>query len=132
MSCRERRRLADIQAAIDAIRSHLQRGNLNDGLIFDAVRISGSSRDVRGSGLKDVTASQVRTMYQLLVVDTDENGSASVAGCAAGEEPGTAAAETEFLDELSDGAQACGCLGVAEDEAASVSIHTVEWVSGLP
>ena len=39
MSYRERQRLADIQAAIDAIRSHLQRGGLADGLIFDAVRI---------------------------------------------------------------------------------------------
>jgi uncharacterized protein with HEPN domain len=39
MSYRERQRLADIQAAIDAIRSHLQRGDLADGLIFDAVRI---------------------------------------------------------------------------------------------
>jgi uncharacterized protein with HEPN domain len=39
VSYRERQRLADIQAAIDAIRSHLQRGGLSDGLIFDAVRI---------------------------------------------------------------------------------------------
>ena len=39
MSYRERQRLADIQAAIDAICSHLQRGDLSDGLIFDAVRI---------------------------------------------------------------------------------------------
>lgn len=39
MSYRERQRLADIQAAIDAIRCHLQRGDLTDGLIFDAVRI---------------------------------------------------------------------------------------------
>jgi uncharacterized protein with HEPN domain len=36
---RERQRLADIQAAIRAIRSHLQRGDLSDGLVFDAVRI---------------------------------------------------------------------------------------------
>jgi hypothetical protein len=36
---RDRQRLADIQAAIDAIRSHLQRGDLSDGPIFDAVRI---------------------------------------------------------------------------------------------
>jgi uncharacterized protein with HEPN domain len=37
---RERQRLADIQAAINAIRSHLQRGDLSaDGLVFDAVRI---------------------------------------------------------------------------------------------
>ena len=39
MSYRERQRLADIQAAIDAIRSHLQRGDVSNGLIFDAVRI---------------------------------------------------------------------------------------------
>jgi uncharacterized protein with HEPN domain len=39
MTYRERQRLADIQAAIDAIRSHLQRGSLHDGLVFDAVRI---------------------------------------------------------------------------------------------
>jgi uncharacterized protein with HEPN domain len=36
---RDRQRLSDIQAAIDAIRSHLERGDLSDGLIFDAVRI---------------------------------------------------------------------------------------------
>ena len=39
MSYRDRQRLADIQAAIDAIHSHLQRGTLADGLVFDAVRI---------------------------------------------------------------------------------------------
>jgi hypothetical protein len=37
MSYRERQRLADIQAAIDAIHSHLQRGDLSDRLIFDTV-----------------------------------------------------------------------------------------------
>ena len=39
MSYRDRERLADILAAIDAIRSHVSRGELLDGLIFDAVRI---------------------------------------------------------------------------------------------
>jgi uncharacterized protein with HEPN domain len=39
VSYREQQRLADIQAAIDAIHSHLQRGGLSDGLVFDAVRI---------------------------------------------------------------------------------------------
>jgi uncharacterized protein with HEPN domain len=39
VSYRERQRLSDIQAAIDAIRSHLERGDLSDGLIFDGVRI---------------------------------------------------------------------------------------------
>jgi uncharacterized protein with HEPN domain len=32
-------RLDDIDTAITAIRSHLARGNLSDGLVFDAVRI---------------------------------------------------------------------------------------------
>jgi len=39
VSYRDRQRLAGIQAAIDAIRSHLQRGTLADGLVFDAARI---------------------------------------------------------------------------------------------
>jgi uncharacterized protein with HEPN domain len=39
VSYRDRQRLADIQVAIDAIRSHLQRGDLSDGLVFDAARI---------------------------------------------------------------------------------------------
>lgn len=32
-------RLDDIETAITAIRSHLARGDLSDGLVFDAVRI---------------------------------------------------------------------------------------------
>ena len=39
MTYRDCERLADILAAIDAIRSHVARGELLDGLIFDAVRI---------------------------------------------------------------------------------------------
>ena len=39
MTYREQQRLADMQTAIDAIRSHLQRSDLSDGLVFDAVRI---------------------------------------------------------------------------------------------
>lgn len=31
--------LADIVEAIEAVRSHLQRGGLDDGLVFDAVRL---------------------------------------------------------------------------------------------
>ena len=38
MSRRDRERLADILAAIEAIRAHLQRGDLADGLVYDAVR----------------------------------------------------------------------------------------------
>lgn len=43
MSYRDRQRLSDTQAAIDAIRSHLKRGDLSDGLIFDAVRLLADS-----------------------------------------------------------------------------------------
>jgi uncharacterized protein with HEPN domain len=39
VSYRDRQQLDDIQAAIDAIRAHLHRGDLSDGLVFDAVRI---------------------------------------------------------------------------------------------
>lgn len=39
MSFRDRQRLDDITAAIDAIHAHLERGDLSDGLVFDAVRI---------------------------------------------------------------------------------------------
>ena len=39
MSRRDDERLADILASADAISSHLGRGRLNDGLVFDAVRV---------------------------------------------------------------------------------------------
>ena len=32
--------LADIIGAVEAIRSYQQRGDLSDGLVFDAVRVS--------------------------------------------------------------------------------------------
>ena len=39
MSRRDRQRLEDILAAIDTIVTHLRRGDLHDGLVFDAVRV---------------------------------------------------------------------------------------------
>ena len=39
MTYQGQQRLADIQAAIDAIRSHLRHGDLSDGLVSDAVRM---------------------------------------------------------------------------------------------
>jgi uncharacterized protein with HEPN domain len=35
----DEQRLADVVAAIEAIRAHIARGGLDDGLVFDAVRI---------------------------------------------------------------------------------------------
>jgi uncharacterized protein with HEPN domain len=34
-----RQRLLDVQAALDAIDAHVARGDLSDGLVFDAVRV---------------------------------------------------------------------------------------------
>jgi len=39
VSRRDQQRLEDISAAIRAITAHLQRGDLTDGLVFDAVRV---------------------------------------------------------------------------------------------
>lgn len=39
MSRRDRQRMDDILAAIEVIRQHLQRGSVDDGLVFDAVRV---------------------------------------------------------------------------------------------
>ncbi len=39
MSRHDRQRLDDISAAIAATRAHLQRGDLSDQLVFDAVRV---------------------------------------------------------------------------------------------
>lgn len=39
MSRRDRERLRDIQAALDAIHEHLERGSLDDSLVYDAVRV---------------------------------------------------------------------------------------------
>lgn len=39
MSRYRRQRLLDVQAALDAIEAHLGRGDLSDGLVFDAVRV---------------------------------------------------------------------------------------------
>jgi len=39
VSRHDRQRLDDILAAIDTIRAHLRRGDLSDGLVFDAVRV---------------------------------------------------------------------------------------------
>ena len=39
MSRRDPERLQDILGAIEAIQAHVRRGDLSDGLIFDAVRV---------------------------------------------------------------------------------------------
>ena len=39
MSRRDDERLADVLASAEAIASHLERGGLDDGLVFDAVRV---------------------------------------------------------------------------------------------
>lgn len=55
---RDEQRLADVRAALDAIRHHLERGDLDDDLVFDAVRI----RLVEiGEAVKSLPADLVKT-----------------------------------------------------------------------
>lgn len=54
MSRSDRDRLLDVLAAVEAIARHTQRGSLDDGLVFDAVRV----RLIEiGEALKDVDPS---------------------------------------------------------------------------
>lgn len=58
MSRRDHERLADVIAAVHAIASHLERGALSDGLVFDAVRI----RLIEiGEAIKDITPELLAT-----------------------------------------------------------------------
>lgn len=53
MSRRDEERLADVLASAEAIRSHLERGGLDDGMVFDAVRV----RLIEiGEAVKDIDA----------------------------------------------------------------------------
>jgi uncharacterized protein with HEPN domain len=51
-------RLDDIETAITAIRAHLMRGDLSDGLVFDAVRIRLLER---GEAVKAITPALLAT-----------------------------------------------------------------------
>lgn len=58
MSRRDDERLADILASADAILSHLGRGSLDDGLVFDDVRV----RLIEiGAAVKDISAEILAT-----------------------------------------------------------------------
>lgn len=62
----DRQRLKDIIAACEAIETHLGRGNLDDGLIYDAVRV----RLIEiGEAVKDINP-------ELLATETDIHWSA--------------------------------------------------------
>jgi len=64
VSRRDAERFADILDAIDAIRSHLQRGDLSDGLVYDAVRVRlieiGEAKGIP----TEVLATEPRTPWQ--------------------------------------------------------------------
>lgn len=58
MTRADRARLADAVTAIEAIRDHLARGGLDDGLIYDAVRV----RLIEiGEAVKDISAELLET-----------------------------------------------------------------------
>lgn len=58
MKRHDEQRLSDVLAAIAAIRAHLARGHLSDGLVFDAVRIR--LLEI-GEAVKALTPELVRT-----------------------------------------------------------------------
>lgn len=63
MSRRDDERMADIVASADAIASHLRRGGLDDGLVFDAVRV----RLIEiGEAVKDITPELLSTEPDIL------------------------------------------------------------------
>ena len=58
MSRRSAERLEDVSAAIEAIRGHVARGEITDGLVFDAVRV----RLIEiGEAIKDLPAELLAT-----------------------------------------------------------------------
>lgn len=58
MSRRDDQHLDDVLASAAAVASHLQRGDLNDGLVFDAVRV----RLIEiGEAVKDISAELLAT-----------------------------------------------------------------------
>lgn len=58
MSRRDDQRLNDVLASAAAIASHLERGDLHDGLVFDAVRV----RLIEiGEAVKDISAGLLAT-----------------------------------------------------------------------
>jgi len=58
MTRRDEERLDDIDVAIAAIESHLRRGDISDGLIFDAVRV----RLIEiGEAVKQITSELLET-----------------------------------------------------------------------
>ena len=66
MSRPDAERLEDIRAAIEAIRSHVARGELTDGLVFDAVRV----RLIEiGEAVKDLPAELLSTEPHIPWVD---------------------------------------------------------------
>jgi uncharacterized protein with HEPN domain len=71
VSRRDRQRLDDILAAIGAIRAHLARGDLSDGLVFDAVRV----RLIEiGEAVKALPADLLAHEPDLAVVPTSRQG----------------------------------------------------------
>lgn len=62
MSRHDTERLADILAAIEAIRDHLSHGDLNSGLVFDAARV----RLIEiGEAVKGITPATLASMPEI-------------------------------------------------------------------
>lgn len=108
MSRFERQRLEDILAAIDTIRSHLERGEISDSLIFDAVRVRlieiGEAVKALPESLlasqPDTPWTEIAQMKDRLIHRYFDTSHAIVAATAKGDLPDLESAVRQLLDRV--------------------------------
>lgn len=110
MSRRDRQRLDEIQAALHAIDGHLARGDLSDGLVYDAVRvrlieigeaIKGLSADLLATE-PDLPWAQIAGMRDRLTHRYFDTSHAVVQGTADQDLPVLAAAVKRLRGQVTD------------------------------
>ena len=110
MSRRDDERLDDVLAALAAIRDHLGRGDLSDGLVYDAVRVrlieigeavKGLSAEVLATE-PDLPWSEIARMRDHLAHRYFDTTHAIVASTVSQDLPQLRAAVTRLLDRAGD------------------------------
>jgi uncharacterized protein with HEPN domain len=110
VSRHERQRLLDVLAALDAIEAHVRRGDLGDGLVFDAVRVrlieigeavKGLSAEVLATE-PDLPWSEIARMRDHLAHRYFDTTHAIVASTVSQDLPQLRAAVTRLLERAGD------------------------------
>jgi len=109
---RDRERLNDVLVAISAIRGHLRRGDLSDGLVFDAVRVRlieigeavKATSDTTLSAVSDIPWSEVAGMRDRLAHRYFATSHAILHATVTEDLPELEVAVHRLLDGLDDGA----------------------------